>query len=440
MHFYISEPFPVESSLHHQLHNHINAEIATSAVCNLVDCVEYISWTYYFRRLLVNPSYYGLSDTSNEGIQRHLLELIKSTLIDLKENLCIESNEDFSEISLTILGFISSYYYLDYRTVCIFKNTLMSIGPDAPIESMVGLISSAIEFSELPVRHNEDLLNAELSEGLPWPVDEGTLDTSNTKTFLLLQAHIYRHPLPISDYINDTKSVLDQVPRVLNALIDISGDEGHLNNVLTLMKISQMIIQGLSHNSNELLQLPELSPDGVSLLNDCGCRSLRDIAMMPSEKLSSVCGKIMSSKCLGNFLNTVKEIPLFRLQLRTKLKDDLDSNWVSISSKPVVLKSGEVYILEVNIERTHGSPNAKTYSPKFHKPKIPSWWLVLGYAKYGELIALKRIEEIGHSRVSRLEFLSPEEDIDGTMLTLYLVPDSIMGLDVSYQILCTIER
>lgn len=71
------------------------------------------------------------------------------------------------------------------------------------------------EFSDLPVRHNEDHVNSELAAKLPLSVDPHTYDSSNTKTHLLLQAHFSRVPLPSADYHTDTKSVMDQVLRVL---------------------------------------------------------------------------------------------------------------------------------------------------------------------------------------------------------------------------------
>ena len=57
------------------------------------------------------------------------------------------------------------------------------------------------------------------------------------------QAYFFQSKLPISDYINDTKTVLDQAPRVLNAMIDTAAELGHFEIVLTLMIISKMIIQ-----------------------------------------------------------------------------------------------------------------------------------------------------------------------------------------------------
>ena len=59
----------------------------------------------------------------------------------------------------------------------------------------------------------------------------------------MCQAYFFRAKLPITDYINDTKTVLDQAPRVLNALLDMAVEEGHLDVVLALTILSKMIIQ-----------------------------------------------------------------------------------------------------------------------------------------------------------------------------------------------------
>jgi activating signal cointegrator complex subunit 3 len=57
------------------------------------------------------------------------------------------------------------------------------------------------------------------------------------------QAHLTHLALPISDYVNDTKSVLDQALRVLNAMVDIAADEGNLASVLTVTELMQCIVQ-----------------------------------------------------------------------------------------------------------------------------------------------------------------------------------------------------
>jgi activating signal cointegrator complex subunit 3 len=80
------------------------------------------------------------------------------------------------------------------------------------------VFQDAQEFSDLPVRHNEDIVNSELAKRLPFSADSHSYDSSHTKTFLLIQAHLERCPLPSADYHTDTKSVLDQVLRILQVL------------------------------------------------------------------------------------------------------------------------------------------------------------------------------------------------------------------------------
>ena len=77
------------------------------------------------------------------------------------------------------------------------------------------MFQNAHEYADLPVRHNEDQLNTELAKELPLEVNKFTMDSSHTKANLLLQAHFSEAKLPSSDYLTDTKSVLDQAIRIL---------------------------------------------------------------------------------------------------------------------------------------------------------------------------------------------------------------------------------
>ncbi|KAG7233189.1 hypothetical protein INR49_007395 [Caranx melampygus] len=52
---FLYEPFPVESSLLSVLSDHLNAEIAAGTISSKQDAMDYITWTYFFRRLVMNP-------------------------------------------------------------------------------------------------------------------------------------------------------------------------------------------------------------------------------------------------------------------------------------------------------------------------------------------------------------------------------------------------
>ncbi len=261
---FLHEPFPVESSLQHQLHEHFNAEIAAETITNARDCMEYLTYTYFFRRLVMNPSYYGLLDCSPLGIEQHLSTLCAAVVRDLQQCECITVSED-QDFQPTVLGRIASYYYLQYRTVGLVKGRFQQLlasshGLSAAelVEPLVKILCDAYEFSELPVRHNEDLLNAELAATLPWPTADSAMDSPHTKAFLLMQAHFQRAALPISDYVNDTKTVLDQVPRVLNAMMDIAVHMQSARLVRGLAKISQMVVQVSVQSERVVLFIADL--------------------------------------------------------------------------------------------------------------------------------------------------------------------------------------
>ena len=111
-------------------------------------------------RLLVNPTYYGLEDASNEGVKEFMGQLIDDTLGDLKDAGCVqmgtpteegvtEAKEDPnpSAVTATTLGFVASYYYLNYATVGLFSSRL---GGQDTVESLCRLLADAKEFAELP--------------------------------------------------------------------------------------------------------------------------------------------------------------------------------------------------------------------------------------------------------------------------------------------------
>jgi len=63
----------------------------------------------------------------------------------------------------------------------------------------------------------------------------------HVKAFLLLQAHMSRIDLPITDYVGDQTSVLDQAIRIIQASIDVLTELGYLSSCLQMISLLQCI-------------------------------------------------------------------------------------------------------------------------------------------------------------------------------------------------------
>ena len=170
--------FPVESSLHNVLDNHLGAEISAGTIGTTQDALDYLTWTFFFRRLHKNPSYYGLEISSEDHntIATHQLasdfmdELVGKSLEELAESGCITRHFN-GDIDSTPFGKIMSYYYLSHRTI---RHLVKLAKRNANFEDVLAWMCGATEFDELPVRHNgksHHLLSfcSKISRKLPAP-------------------------------------------------------------------------------------------------------------------------------------------------------------------------------------------------------------------------------------------------------------------------------
>uniref|UniRef100_A0A8C2WWR9 Activating signal cointegrator 1 complex subunit 3 n=1 Tax=Cyclopterus lumpus TaxID=8103 RepID=A0A8C2WWR9_CYCLU len=253
---FLYEPFPVESSLLSVLSDHLNAEIAAGTISSKQDAMDYITWTYFFRRLVMNPSYYSLEDISHESINKYLSNLVEKSLRELECSYCIEIKEPLT------YGRIASYYYLRHQTIGTFKERLKA---EMPVQELLSILTEAEEYAELPVRHNEDQLNSQLAQQLPLQVNPHSYDSAHTKTHLLLQAHFSHAPLPCTDYTTDTKTVLDNTIRICQAMLDVAANEGWLVTAISICNLVQMIVQGRWLHDSSLLTLPHVEQQDLYL-------------------------------------------------------------------------------------------------------------------------------------------------------------------------------
>ncbi|KAK4427739.1 DExH-box ATP-dependent RNA helicase DExH14 [Sesamum alatum] len=401
---FLYEPFPVESSLREQLHDHINAEIVSGTISHKEDAVHYLTWTYLFRRLVVNPAYYGLEDTDPGTLSSYLSSLVLSTFEDLEDSGCIKIDED--RVEPMILGSIASHYYLKYTTLSMFAS---NIEADTSLEVFLHVLAGASEYDELPVRHNEENYNAQLSNKVPYMVDKNLLDDPHVKANLLLQAHFSRVEMPITDYVTDLKSVLDQSIRIIQAMIDLCANSGWLSSTLTCMHLLQMVMQGLWFDRDSPLRmLPSMTDDLVTTLRQRGILNVQQLLDLPPSTLQA----LTRSSTASRLHEELQHFPRIQARLKVQKRTAGDNPGVS---------------LNIRLEKANRhKKTSRAFTPRFPKVKDEAWWLVLGNTSTSQLYALKRVT---FTDVLQTHMNIPSNVNDFQGMKLIIVSDCYLGFE-----------
>jgi len=408
---FIYEPFPVESSLHEQLTDHLNAEIVAKTIRTREEAIDYVTWTYFFRRLTANPAYYdqqaALLETPDFEKQKDMLanyierlmnkcldELIRSGCIELREAQVSPGGVASAAVEPTKLGRIASLYYLSHRTVAQFQRTLAREG--LGFVEIMRVLCECPEYDELPVRHNEDKLNAEFAEHCPLEVDLAiqAYDSPHTKAFLLLQAHMWGIALPINDYKTDLKSVLDRSIPLIQAMVDIAAEEAQLRSTLNLILLLQCLHQAHQPWRTSLATLPHLSEKSLKVLRDYSVDSLPElIERRDANKLLTKLS-LPSADAHKELLQIVQDMPRLRMRVELRVLDPEDPNKPAEEEeeakdgKPKRRKGKLVAAphrvppdseLELTVILCYDNEPMKfVHAPRFPKKKTYSWWCILG--------------------------------------------------------------
>ena len=374
--------FPVESTLHKVLDNHLGAEVSAGTISNKQDALDYLTWTFFFRRLHKNPSYYGLEISAEENntiaaqnmASDFMIDLVDKSFGELAESSCVVFDTATGDIDPTPFGKIMSYYYLSHNTI---RHLIGHAKRDPTFQDVLSWMCSATEFDDLPVRHNEDLINGELSRNLPLSVDSMgplPLGDPHVKAFLLLQAYMSRIDLPISDYVGDQISVLDQGIRVIQASIDVLAELGYPHACRRMICLLQCIKSARWPDDHPLSILPGVEPIGSK--SDEIPNSLVALASLSLASTSSLIQKLrLSSAISQQFSRGVSALPYISISLSNP----------STNCLTVVLTR----------QNPHENSEFRIYAPQFPKPQVEGYFLIISAAsdsgEDGDLLVLKRM-------------------------------------------------
>ena len=475
-----------------RIHENLNAEIASGTIHTLSDCVGYLSWTYFSRRVKKNPKYYGAESSSPEHVEARFFDFVKETIATLRLEGCVEIQglDDFSEINPTFLGIAASQYYLCHRTpkqmlvgirearkitLRAMKNDIDEIdrsklasveGTSQPfnrpkhvdepsIAWLLFALCSTHEFDELPVRHNEEHLNEDLSKNVMWGPDVADVISGNktlqrqyrnpeiyldphTKAFLLVQAHLKFTKLPISDYVNDTKSVMENLPRILAAMSYIAAAasecevEGSFELLTQFSRTRQLLRARCKVDDDPLVQLPGFSTSIVQRLQNGKqnhrATTLLSLRLLQRKDAEQQIQKVLndsSRQRIDEAVNALYGFPLVALTKSvTYFEVDEGTN-----------KTRGKLIISINLDRLNPQSSRHT-STTTSKDNANSFTLTILLGSYEQRFLLSsssvRISRCGNWSIQKelsFDWQKAKSDGNGENVIVRLLIDEVRGLD-----------
>lgn len=397
--------FPVESSLHKVMDNHIGAEISAGTIKTRQEAMDFLTWTFLYRRAHNNPTYYGIEDTSPSGISAYLGGLIDTTIANLVESKCVVSTGREDIIATPFLD-ISSYYYLSHMTI---RNLATKVTKESGFQECLQFLCEAAEYDDLATRHGEELINMEMSELMRYPAED--LNTEfiwdpHVKAYLLVQAFMTRIELPIADYSQDTVSVLDQALRILQAYIDAASELGYLQTVLSLIQLMQCVKQRCWYDDNPVHTLPGLVP----FKKTSDELSLNDLGKMNVGKLHKL------AESLG--LDDPKKF--------VRIANSLPTGTVTLNQE-----DNEKLIMELVHDNAPFDSEFKMYCPHYPKAQRESWFVIICDEDNEELLLIKRASPRLYGKKGKVRcVLDIPEEIQGRDVNVKCVNDA---MDIQYE-------
>jgi pre-mRNA-splicing helicase BRR2 len=438
------EPISLESQLRINLHDHLNTEIVTGVIDTKQEAVDYLTWTFFYRRLHLNPNYYGLSGNSNRHISSYLSELVETILEDLSHSGCIIIQTNNWNIVSSNFGRISSHYCIKYTTIEMFKASLHA---ESRQRGIIEILCASTEFEHITIRKGEKMIIDKIISTVPFLSQSLRISESQRKTLSLLVAQFSRLEIQ-GDLKTDLKDVLLVARKLISALVDVVASLGLVKPLLSAMELSQMLTQGQWSSDSPLIQLPHMNRD---FINRCD----------HIEKLDTIYGLIDTNKNKRRKL--VDHLPVSKRADLTKACNKypdihIDAN-VLKSSDPetetkisIILQNKTItrYCSKHKTEQNYKSLSKFDHDLKMsliqssfvfvNAPRYPAcvldeWW-IMGVNGTHSMLFIKKIC-LKMSLINKCDVELPSSVGRGVHnFTLHLISDSYCGCDQEHNIEC----
>ena len=76
------------------LENHFFTDIKNKIINSKQKCVDWLTWSFFYKRLMKNPNYYELKGKSNQHLYEYISEMVENKLGELEQRGDIILNDN----------------------------------------------------------------------------------------------------------------------------------------------------------------------------------------------------------------------------------------------------------------------------------------------------------------------------------------------------------
>lgn len=323
----------LESRLHSNLIDHMNAEIGLGTIRDLVSARKWLKGTFLYVRLQQNPSHYKLEGArAGQGVEEQIDDIC-SRDVDLLRDHNLVTGDMFYQC--TDFGHAMARYYVHFDSMKVF----MGIQPKASVSEIVrhpasllcaatnavklSAIAQCTEFSKLRFRAGEKpfykLLNKSPSIRFSIPVN---LDLPAHKVSLIIQSVLGSADIAWegdtakhrNQYTLETQIVFKNVNSLIRCIIDCQICLNDSTSIHSALMLERSLGSRIWDDSPlQMKQIESIGVVGVRKFVNAGIRSMEDLESCDAHRIEAL---INRNPPFGmKVLDAVKAFPKLRVSL-----------------------------------------------------------------------------------------------------------------------------
>ncbi|CAG8158979.1 unnamed protein product [Penicillium salamii] len=284
----------LESCLHLNLIDHLNAEIGLGNVCDVQSAVKWLAGTFLFVRLSRNPTHYNLKEGAKQEDEDEMLRQICEKDINMLRECGLIETESLCS---TEAGEAMARYYIRFETM----KALLSLKSKATLHETLNAISLASEFHEVRLKANEKALYKEINRdtGIRFPINVD-LALPTHKVSLLIQSELGAIDFPDAEGLQKHKFTFNQdkgivfahVNRLIRCLIDCQIARSDSISICSALELARSLgAKVWDHSPLQMKQLEQIGVVAVRKLAAAGITSIEGLECTEAHQIEVVLSK-----------------------------------------------------------------------------------------------------------------------------------------------------